>query len=296
MQTTRSACRPSRSLVAVALGTALLACGRGGAGDRTVLQNKGSDTLVNVAQAWAEAYGKKDSSCVVAVSGGGSGTGISALINGTVDIANASRKMKAKEIEAAEKNGIEPVEFVVGYDALAVYVHEDNPIESITLEQLAGIYGEGGEIESWSDLGIEVPGAKDDKIVRVSRQNNSGTYVYFRETVLGKGEYKLGSLDMHGSKDVVDLVEKTPGAIGYSGLAYATDHVKLVPIRKGSSSEAVAPSVGTAVDGTYPIARPLFMYTAGQPEGEVKKYLDWILSDEGQRIILDKGYAPARTL
>lgn len=275
----------------------LTACGRSGSEGRLVIQNKGSDTLVNVAQAWAEAYRKKTTDCAVAVSGGGSGTGISAMINGTVDIANASRKMKDKEIQAAEKNGIEPIEHVVGYDALAVYVHRDNPIESLTLEQLAEIYGEGGEIESWGQLGVETPGAKDQEIVRVSRQNNSGTYVYFREAVLGKDrEYKLGSLDMHGSKDVVDLVEKTPGAIGYSGLAYATDHVKLVPIKASPDAPAVAPTVESAVDGSYPIARPLFMYTAGEPKGAVKAYLDWVLSDEGQRIILEKGYAPVRSL
>jgi phosphate transport system substrate-binding protein len=288
-----------RTLPVVALLGCLtvVGCGRsGGAGGRTVLQNKGSDTLVNVAQAWAEAYGDVDPSTAVAVSGGGSGTGISAMINGTVDIANASRKMKTREVEAAQANGVDPVEWIVGFDALAVYVHEDNPIESITLEQLKGIYGEGGSIESWSDIGIEIPGANSPEIIRVSRQNNSGTYVYFREAVLGKeGEYKLGSLDMHGSKDVVDLVEKTPGAIGYSGLAYATDHVKLVPVIS-AEGESVSPSVASASNGSYPIARPLLMYTAGQPEGVVKEYLDWVLSDAGQRILLEKGYAPVRAL
>jgi len=276
---------------------ALVAGGCGKGEKRNLIQNKGSDTLVNVAQAWAEHYKTVDPDVAVAVSGGGSGTGISALINGTVDIANASRKMKPKEIEQARKNGIEPKEFVVGYDALAVYVHEKNPVEGVTLAQLASIYGEGGEAETWDQVGIRVPGAKDNKIVRVSRQNNSGTYVYFKDAVLGKGrEYKLGSLDMHGSKDVVDLVERTPGAIGYSGLAYATEHVKLVPVAKKEGDEFVAPTVDSAVDGTYPIARPLFMYTRGEPTGAVKKYLDWILSDEGQRIIRDKGYAPVRKL
>ncbi len=288
---------PLATLVLIVL---LGACGRpsgeGGAAERALIQNKGSDTLVNVAQAWAEEYKKVDPSIAVAVTGGGSGTGISALINGTVDLANASRKMKQKEIDAARKGGIDPVEHTVGFDALAVYVHKDNPIESITIAQLNGIYAEGGTSETWDALGITVPGAKDGKIVRVSRQNNSGTYVYFKEAVIGReGEYKLGSLDMHGSKDVVDLVAKTPGAIGYSGLAYATHEVKLVPVVKGDAA-AVMPSVATAADGSYPIARPLFMYTAGEPAGAVKKYLDWILSDAGQRIILDKGYAPVRRI
>jgi len=275
----------------------LTACGRSGVEGRVVIQNKGSDTLVNVAQAWAEAYSKKTTDCAIAVTGGGSGTGISAMINGTVDIANASRKMKDKEIQAAEKNGIEPIEHVVGFDALAVYVHKDNPIESLTLEQLAGIYGEGGEIVSWDQLGVEVPEAKDQEIILVSRQNNSGTYAYFREAVLGEGrEYKLATKDMHGSKDVVDLVAHTRGAIGYSGLAYATDHVKIVSVKASADAPAVAPTVQSAVDGSYPIARPLFMYTAGEPKGAIKAYMDWILSDEGQRIILEKGYAPVRSL
>jgi len=286
----------SRTLLALTLGLAIAACGRGG-GDRQVIQNKGSDTLVNVAQAWAEQYGDVKPDCAIAVTGGGSGTGISAMINGTVDIANASRKMKQKELDAAKANGIEPVEHTVGFDALAVYVHVDNPIESITIDQLADIYGEDGEIVSWSQLGVEIPGGKSDEIVRVSRQNNSGTYVYFRDAVLGKErEYKPGSIDLHGSKDVVDTVENTPGAIGYSGLAYATEHVKLVPVKKSADAPAVAPSVATASDGSYPIARPLFMYTAGEPTGAIKEYLDWVLSDVGQRIILDKGYAPVRSL
>jgi phosphate transport system substrate-binding protein len=285
-------------LPALALLALATACGGGVNGaSRTVIQNKGSDTLLNVAQAWAEAYSTVNPECTVAVSGGGSGTGISAMINGTVDLANASRKMKERELAAAGENGVTPVEFVVGYDALAVYVHAANPIESITMEQLAGIYGDGGLLVRWSQLGVTIPNGGSDEIVRVSRQNNSGTFVYFREAVLGReGKYKLGSLDMHGSKDVVDLVENTPGAIGYSGLAYATDHVKLVPVISADSGAPVTPSVDTAVDRTYPIARPLLMYTAGQPEGAVAEYLDWILSDDGQRIILAKGYAPVRAL
>ncbi|MCP3918915.1 MAG: PstS family phosphate ABC transporter substrate-binding protein [bacterium] len=285
------------SSIWLALSLAFAAGCGGGAGGRTVIQNKGSDTLVNVAQAWAEAYAEKEPTVAIAVSGGGSGTGISALINGTVDLANASRKMKAKEDEAARANGVEPKEHIVGFDALAVYVHKDNPIESLTIEQLKSIYGEGGTTVNWSDLGVRVPGDSSDEIVRVSRQNNSGTYVYFRDTVLGKkNEYKLGSLDMHGSKDVVDLVEKTPGAIGYSGLAYATDHLRLVPIKKDDASPAVEPTVASAIDNSYPIARPLFMYTAGEPQGAIKTYMDWVMSDEGQRIILEKGYAPIRSL
>ena len=264
------------------------------AADRAVIQNKGSDTLVNVAQAWAEAYPEINPNVAVAVSGGGSGTGIAAMINGTVDIANASRKMKDKEIKAAEKAGQQPMEHVVGYDALAVFLHQDNPAESLSFEQLQQIFGRGGGAEKWSDLGLKVPGCSSDEIVVVSRQNNSGTYAYFKKAVLDKGKFRQGTLDMHGSKDVVDLVEKTPCAIGYSGLAYATDHIKMACISKETGGDCVDPSVKTASDRSYPIARPLFMYTNGEPAGKIKEYMDWILSDAGQCILKNKGYAPMR--
>ena len=273
-----------------------LACGpgsEGGGATRQVIQNKGSDTLVNVAQAWAERYAEVHPDVAVAVSGGGSGTGISAMINGTVDIANSSREMSADEIEAARANGIEPVEHTVGFDALAIFLHPDNPIDQFSVAQLAAIYGDGGELENWSQLGVTVPGCSSGEIVRVSRQNNSGTYEYFREAVLGEGEYKLGSRDMHGSKDVVDLVQHTPCAIGYSGLAYANETVKMPCLTSEDGAACVTPSVASAVDGTYPIARPLFMYTKGQPEGAVKAYLDWILGSDGQCLLLDQGYASA---
>jgi phosphate transport system substrate-binding protein len=265
------------------------------AGARIEIQNKGSDTLVNVAQAWAEAYQDVDPDVAVAVSGGGSGTGIAALINGTVDIANASRKIKNRERQMAEKRGYHPVEHVVGYDALAVFLNAANPIDTLSFEQLRKIYGRHGEITEWTDLGVEVSGCKDQEIVVVSRQNNSGTYAYFKDAVLGrKGKYRQGTLDMHGSKDVVDLVEKTPCAIGYSGLAYATSHVKMVCVAESDDAACVMPSEETASDHSYPISRPLMMYTSGEPQGEIKAYLDWVLSDAGQCIIKKKGYAPVR--
>ena len=275
----------------IAITALLAACG--GGEQRQVIQNKGSDTLVNVAQAWAEAYREVNPTVVVAVSGGGSGTGIAALINGTVDLANASRAIKPREIQQAQDNGQDPVHHVVGFDALAVYMHPDNPIDTLSLEQLSEIYVDGGTYLNWTDLGVEVPGCKDQEIVVVSRQNNSGTYAYFREAVLGDTDFKLGTRDMHGSKDVVDLVEHTPCAIGYSGLAYATEHVKLACVAHETGGECTNPSVATALDGSYPIARPLFMYTNGQPTGHVGEYLNWILSETGQCIILNKGYAPA---
>lgn len=275
--------------------TALTMTSCGGGERREVIQNKGSDTLVNVAQAWAEAYQQVDANVVVAVSGGGSGTGIAALINGTVDLANSSRAMKDSEVKLARDGGNEPVRHVVGNDALAVFLHADNPIKTFSLAQLAEIYGEAGTTTKWTDLGVEVPGCKDQTIVVISRQNNSGTYAYFRQIVLGKArEFRLGTRDLHGSKDVVDLIENTPCAIGYSGLAYANDHVQSACIGQSGVEGCIKPSVTTAADGSYPIARPLFMYTNGQPTGNVKQYLDWILSDTGQCIIVEKGYAPVR--
>jgi len=264
---------------------------------RDLIQNKGSDTLVNVAQAWAEEYQNVDSSVAIAVSGGGSGTGIAAMINGTVDIANASRSMKQKEIDLAKSKGQNPIEHVVGYDALAVFLHKDNPADKMSIAQLAEIFGEEGETDNWEQIGLSVDGCKGNEIVVVSRQNNSGTYAYFRQAVLGgKRDYRMGTLDMHGSKDVVELVEKTPCAIGYSGLAYATDHVKMACVTMEDGGTCVNPTVETASDGTYPIARPLLMYTNGEPTGKIKEYMDFILSDAGQCIIQEKGYAPVRAV
>ena len=289
--------RLSKTLLLTAFAVVILAgCSRSGSSSRVLLENKGSDTLVNVAQAWAEEYQTVNPSVAVAVTGGGSGTGIAALINGTVDIANASRQIKESEQATMAESGREAVEHVVGFDALAIFIHPDNPIDEISINQLSQIYADGGPVERWSQLGVTVPGCSSDEIVRVSRQNNSGTYAYFREAVLSKQDFKLGSRDMHGSKDVVDLVMNTACAIGYSGLSYATHEVKMPCVTSEGSDECVAPSVDTAVDGSYPIARPLFMYTAGQPEGATAEYLNWILSDTGQCIILNKGYAPAITV
>ncbi len=261
-------------------------------GGKPVIQNSGSDTMVNLAQRWAEVYATVDSGASIEVSGGGSGTGIAALINGTTDIANCSRAMKEEEIQKAKTNtGKDPKEYIMGYDALAVYVHKDSPLESITIEQLAGIYGEGGTITKWSQLGVEVPGCDSDEIIRVSRQSSSGTFAYFREAVLGKKrDYKLGSRDMHGSKEVVELIMHTPCAIGYSGMGYATPDVKMLKVAKTEGATAYEPSVQNTLDKTYPIARPLYMYTLGEPEGPVKTFLDWCLAEAGQKIVSETGY------
>jgi len=271
---------------------ALLLTACGGGEQRQLIQNKGSDTLVNVAQAWAEAYQTFEPSVVVAVSGGGSGTGIAAMINGTVDIANSSREIKEEEMEMARAQGRNPVEHIVGYDALAVFLHANNPLNEISYSQLKAIYADGGRIEKWTDLGVEVPGCSGQTIVVVSRQNNSGTYAYFREEVLDNEDFRLGTRDMHGSKDVVDLVENTPCAIGYSGLAYRVEHIKMACVARIEGDTCISPSVATASNLSYPIARSLLMYTNGEPEGATAAYLDWIKSLVGQCIIMEKGYAP----
>lgn len=288
----RSALVPSVA-IALLLGFGMTGCKRKVKEHKTVIQNTGSDTLVNVAQAWAEEYAKVNPSVSVEVSGGGSGTGIAALINGTVDIANCSRKFEPQEIQKAKTNtGKDPVEFMVGYDAMAVFVHKDNPLKSITLEELASIYGEGGAVTTWAQLGVKMP-AGSDEIIRISRQSNSGTYHYFREAVLGKGkDFKLGSRDMHGSKDVVELVSKTPGAIGYSGMGYAMPGTRMVPVAKKTGDAAIEPTLANAMSGAYPIARPLFMYTLGQPTGAVKAYMDWVVSAPGQVVVVNSGYVP----
>lgn len=280
---------------AILLGLAL---GVGGCGKKQdaakTVQVKGSDTMVNIAQAWAEAYNGLKPDIAIVVSGGGSGTGIAAIINNTTDIANASRELKAEEKADAKKNtGKDVVEHIVAYDALAVYVHADNPIAKITKEQLACVYGEGGTCDKWSDVGIEVPGCSGQEIVRVSRQSNSGTYAFFREWTVGeKKDFKLGSRDMQGSKDVVDLVEQTPCAIGYSGLGYKTEKVKAACVASNETDACVEPTIEGAVSGKYPLSRALYMVTLGEPAGEIKAYLDWVRSDAGQVLVEKAGYAP----
>ncbi len=286
--------------VLAALGLFQVACGGSADNENTtnmnIIQNAGSDTMVNLAQAWAEAYAGIVPTVSVEVSGGGSGTGIAALINGTVDIANSSRQMKPEELERAKQNtGKEPKEYVVGFDALAVYVHKDNPLEEVTIAQLANIYGENGTISNWSDLGIDNKACASGEIIRVSRQSNSGTYYYFREALLGDTQdFKLGSRDLHGSKDVVELVERTPCAIGYSGMGYTTDHVKMLRVAINPGDTSYTPTLETALEGSYPISRPLYIYSLGEPSGAIKEYLTWVMSEEGQMIVETGGYVPLK--
>lgn len=267
------------------------------AGASVTIRVTGSDTMVNLAQAWQENYNKKNANVSIQIAGGGSSVGITGLINGTVDLATASREMSPVErAKAKAKNKVEPKEFTTGLDAVAVYVHKDNPLEEISVDDLARIYSESGDITKWSQLGVQNEGCREDNIIRVSRQNNSGTYVYFRNAVLGKsGKYKAESIDQSGSKDVVSLVATTPCSIGYSGMGYATAEVKMLKIAKKKGDPPVAPTVENAASGSYPVARPLFLYSREEPTGALKAFIDWILSPEGQKIVSEVGYVPIGT-
>jgi phosphate transport system substrate-binding protein len=254
------------------------------------IENKGSDTLVNLALAWAETYMGLHPEVRLSVTGGGSGTGIAALINGTVDIANASRQMKAEEVEAAEANGISPVEFVVARDAIAVVVHPSNPVDDLTFQQISDIYI--GKITNWRQVGGE-----DRPIVLLSRESNSGTYVYFLENVVRMGSkessllFSPGALLMPSSEGITAEVRQNPNAIGYDGLGYVTPEQKVVAVARDAEGPYVLPSVDTVNDGSYPIARPLYMYTAGEPAGRIEVYLDWVRG-EGQAVVPELGFVP----
>jgi len=263
-----------------------------GQDSQRAIQNKGSDTLVNIALAWAEAYRTIDPGLSIAVTGGGSGTGIAALINGTVDIANASRRMKENEIAEARANGIEPAEFVVAIDALAVIVHPDNPVDGLTLRQLADIYT--GRISNWRDVGgIDAP------IILLSRETNSGTHVYFLETVVRLGDagnediFATQTLLMPSSVGITSELRRNPKAIGYDGLGYVDPaHEKVIKVARDAEGPYVEPNVETATEGLYPLARNLYMYTAGEPTGAVAEYLAWVMSPAGQEIVAKLGFVP----
>ena len=258
------------------------------------IENKGSDTIVNLALAWAEYYQSEHPDVRISVTGGGSGTGIAALINGTVDIANASRQIKTEEIEEAQSNGVDPVEFVISRDAIAVIVNPENPVNELTLQQISDIYS--GKITNWREVGGE-----DRPIVRLSRETNSGTHVYFLETVLRLGEkdnktlFSRDALLLPSSEGIIAEVRQNPNALGYDGLGYVPHDLKMIAIAEQPGGEYVLPSIETVNNATYPIARDLYMYTAGEPTGIVRTYLEWIMtSDEAQGIVKELGFVPIK--
>lgn len=269
----------------------------GSATERELLQAKGSDTMVNLVQAWAEEFELIQHEVSVAVTGGGSGTGIAALVQGTTDIANASRPVADEESrEALERTGKEIVEHEVALDALTVLVHPDNPIAGLSFDELACIYGEAGTCDAWQDLGVaHVPDCARDRIVRIGRQSNSGTAQYFRETVLGPGhDFRLGSLDLNGSSEAVRLVANTPCAIAYVGLGYVTADVKPLCISIGPGEPCVAPTRETAATRAYPLSRSLLMLTLGPPSAPAASFLAWVRSPAGIAVLEATGYvAPA---
>ena len=274
----------------------LVSCSSSGTGSadsapQTYIENKGSDTIVNLALAWAEQYQSDYPDIRLSVTGGGSGTGIAALVNGTVDIANASRQIKQKEIDLAGEKGILPVEHIIARDAIAVIVNPENPVTKLTLQQISDIYS--GVYTNWTEVGGE-----DRPIVRLSRETNSGTHVYFLETVLRLGDkesttlFSTNTLLLPSSEGIIVEVRQNPNAIGYDGLGYVPHDLKVIAIAPEASDDYILPSVETVNSGTYPIARDLYMYTNGEPEGVIAEYLNWIMQTDAQEIVRKLGFVP----
>jgi len=258
---------------------------------KLTIENKGSDTIVNLALAWAERYMAEHPDVRISVTGGGSGTGIASMINGTVDIANASRAIKPEEIAEAQANGINPIQHVVARDAIAVIVHPSNLVSQLTIQQISDIYS--GKITNWKEVGGE-----DRPIVLWSRETNSGTHVFFLEQVVRQGHagdktlFSPDTLLMPSSEGISAEVRDNPNAIGYDGLGYVTPEVKTIAVARSAAGPFVLPSADTVRSGQYPIARDLYMYTRGEPQGAIKAYLDWILGDEAQAIVKELGFVP----
>lgn len=274
-------------LAAVALATSALAKGKDS------IQVKGSDTMVNLAQAWAEKFMEENPDELVAITGGGSGTGFASLISGTCDIAMSSRQIKQKEIELAKNKNIFPKEIKAGLDGLAVVVNPKNPVSKLTIEQLAQIFG--GKITDWKDVG-----GKEAKIVVLSREVNSGTHVYFKEHILrnndpvSKEEFAPSALMLPSSQAIADEVAGNRDAIGYYGMGYISPKQKAISVARDAKSEYVAPTIENVTSGKYPISRPLFLYSKGEPQGLAKQFIDFILSAKGQEIVLETDFVPVK--
>lgn len=241
----------------------------------------GSDTMVNMAQAWADAYTEANTGVTIAVKGGGSGTGIAALINGTVSFANSSREMKPEEITQAQAKGINPVATKVARDGVAIVVNPANKVENLTLDQLGKIYL--GTITNWKDVG-----GADKPITLVSRDPSSGTYEFMTGKVLGGGKFATSTKLLASTQAVVDEVAADPNAIGYIGVGYESDKIKVIGV------DGVKASVATVTDETYPLWRYLLMYSNGEPTGAAKAYITWILDAEGQQVVADQGFVPVK--
>jgi len=287
-----------RALPQLAIASALLflltACGGGSqkAGEQTNIIIKGSDTEVNLALSLAEAYMDKDSTVSISVTGGGSGIGIAALINGTTDIANSSRPMKEEEVQLAEDRGVNPVPIIFALDALAVIVNENLPVDSLTSDQIGKIYT--GETSNWRELG-----GPDRAISLYGRQSNSGTFVYFRDSIV-QGEYSNNLKQMNGTAQIVEAIKTDEAGIGYVGVGYILDKnrkvsegIKPLKVSSAAGEPAVSPAIKENVtSGAYPIVRPLFQFTDGVPTGKMRNFIDFCLTPRGQEIVGNSGYYP----
>ncbi|HIH74594.1 MAG TPA: PstS family phosphate ABC transporter substrate-binding protein [Methanosarcina sp.] len=253
------------------------------AGGSQSITLKGSDTVLPLAQAEAEEFMIENSDKSVTVTGGGSGVGITALIDGEVDIATASREIKAEEIETAQSNGITPLETTIAYDGISVVVNPNNPVSELTFDQLRGIYN--GSISNWQDVG-----GADSEIVVISRDSSSGTYEYFKEEVLQGDEYRADALTQPATGGIVGEVSQNPNAIGYIGIAYLDSSVKALNLDAGNGPEA--PTSENVLSGAYPLSRSLYFYTNGEPSGLTKEFIDFVLSETGQNLVTEVGYFP----
>jgi phosphate transport system substrate-binding protein len=248
---------------------------------------KGSDTMVLLGQRWAEQYMAKVPGSAIQVTGGGSGTGISALINGTTDICQASRSMSAAEKgNLRDRYNTPGVEIPVARDGLSVYVNAASPVKELNMDQLRLIFT--GKITNWKELG-----GSDAKIILYSRENSSGTYVFFKEHVLKNADYSQRAQSMPGTAAVVNAVSKEKHSIGYGGAAYAKG-IRVLSIKKDAESPAVEPNLATVQNGSYPLSRPLFFYLRNKATGDIKSFIDWVLSAAGQEIVTKVGYFPVK--
>jgi phosphate transport system substrate-binding protein len=286
--------KSSRFIMGTTLTLLLLSgCARRNNEQSNTLQIKGSDTMVNLGQAWAEAYMKQNPGTSIAVTGGGSGTGISAMVNNTCDIAEVSREMKESEIKLVESKGFIPKKLIVALDGLAVVVNPKNSISELTIDQLADVFT--GKIKNWKELG-----GRSAKIVLLSREVNSGTHVYFKEHVLrhgksdGKEEFAAEALLLSSSQAIADEVSQNLDAIGYYGMGYITAKEKALKVAKEKNTPAISPTMENVISGAYPISRPLLMYSKGEPQGLVKSFLDYVLSPAGQEVVKKLDFVPVQ--
>ncbi|MBF0271615.1 MAG: phosphate ABC transporter substrate-binding protein [Magnetococcales bacterium] len=284
-------------LCVILLPGLLVASESSGSTPHAQIRIKGSDTLSKVLKEWVRLYQEREPHVRIEVTGGGSGNGVAALLNGHVEIASVSRQLRERELQLFAKKHAHaiPVAHVVAQDAVSIVVHPSNPINGLSLPQLTEIYSKGNPLLSWSSLGVRIPGCPDQKIQPISRKNNSGTYMFFRQTILNKNEQfdpQLFSLD--ASEGVVNMVAQMPCAIGYSGMAFVTNAVKTLCVSKLHETDApcVPPTAASTLDHTYPLSRSLYLYTLGEPQGEIKKFLEWIVSAPGQEILTRNGYTP----